>query len=158
MTSYRTASGLVELNSAFNLLRGLDSYYPDFDGWFINKCMPSIVSGLDKMVIAENDNQMVGVAIIKNSSDEKKLRCVRVSPEYKSRGIALHLIDIALTLLDCDKPVTSVPEELFHDWSRILVNRYSFNLTTVEKGECRPNKLEYFFNGAPIEPTVYGRE
>jgi hypothetical protein len=158
MITYRTASGLTELFQAFQLLKNLDVYYPGFDSWFINKCMPSISSGTDKMVIAENDNQMIGVSIIKNSEEEKKLRCVRVVPEYKGRGVALHLMDRSLVLLDCDKPAVTVAEELFHDWSRIFVNRYDFDLSTVAKGAHRPGKLEYFFNGKGIIETPYGRE
>ena len=93
------------------------------------------------------DNEFVGSIMIKNTENEKKIRCLRIQENFQSKGYALHLMDLALKELNCDKPNLSVPEELFHDYSRIFVNRYNFDLTHVYKGLYRKNKLEYEFNG-----------
>lgn len=163
MITYHQGSSLTELMLAHQVLRGIDAYYPEFDDWFINKCMPAVSSGKDRMILAEDHQRIVGVALVKNGEDEKKLRCVRVLPEYNGKGVAIHLIDRALRTLDCDKPATSVPEELLHAWSRILVNRFNFDLGHVAKGLYRPGHLEYFFNGErsndhQVPETPYGRE
>ena len=62
-------------------------------------------------------------------------------------GYGLHLIDKSLELLECDKPLVSVSEDMLHQFSRIFINRYQFDMTYVHKGIYLPNKLEYQFNG-----------
>ena len=156
MITYREARGLTELCQAFELARGLDAYYPEFGFWFANACMPAVMAGQDKMVVAELDGQMIGVALSKASQGESKLRCVRVDPRHKNKGVAIHLIDRSLRLLNCDRPATSVAEELFHDWSRILVERFGFQLSRVQKGTFRQGRLEYFFNGDPAPKAPVG--
>jgi choline kinase len=41
------------------------------------------------------------------------------------------LIDETLKRLGTDKPVVYVPEELFHDFSKIFLNRYNFEITNI---------------------------
>jgi GNAT superfamily N-acetyltransferase len=142
---YRTSQSLVDLYRAFPLVANLDTYYPDFANWYWNKVLPSALTGGSFVVLAEQEGQVVGAAITKRGV-EPKLRCVRVLPQLQGRGVALHLIDRALQGLGVDKPELTVPEELIHDYSRILVNRYSFDLTKVDKGLYRRGKLEYQFN------------
>lgn len=126
-------------------MANLDTYYPDFSDWYWNKVVPSTVTSDSFIVLAEDGDQVVGAALAKAGA-EPKLRCVRVLPRLKGRGLALHLIDRALTRLQVDLPELTVPEELIHDYSRMLVNRYSFQLAHVAKGLYRPGKLEYQFN------------
>lgn len=151
---FRTSNKLVDISQALTFLNGLDSYYPDFHFWFVNKYMPSILVGNSSLILAESRSGLVGLALLKNEKYEKKIRCVRVSPGLQGRGLAVHLMDKALTVLDCDKPSLSVPEELLHDWSRILVNRFDFDVCQVSKGTYRKNKLEYWFNSKAPEQDI----
>lgn len=147
MIHYRSSQSLVDLYRAFPLVANLDAYYPDFADWYWNKVAPSAMCGDSFLVLAEDGDEIVGAAITK-SGDAAKLRCVRVLPRLQGRGVALHLIDHALRGLPTDRPELTVPEELIHDYSRILVNRYNFNLCKVDKGLYRRGKLEYQFNGS----------
>ena len=52
----------------------------------------------------------------------------------------------SIELLEDEKPVVTVAEEMIHLYSRSFVNRYGFELTDVNKGLYRPKKLEYCFN------------
>ena len=88
----------------------------------------------------------MGVAVGKNLPHEKKLRCLRVAPEYRSRGIGHHLIERILVGVGCDKPLVTVPEEMMHDLARPFVNDFHFDLTFVERGLYRQGMLEYVFN------------
>lgn len=155
--AYRTSNLLVDLVRAHQLMRGLDRYYPEFDHWYFNKVVPGVLSGLDGLILAETKAGLAGAALVKLGLGEQKIRCVRVDPRFKGRGLAIHLMDGCLRMADCDKPAISVAEELVHDWSRILVNRFGFSLSHVEKGAYRPRVLEYFFNGRPAQETPYGR-
>ena len=142
--NYRFSNTIVDIYRTMEFCKGIDVYYPDFSDWFINKVSPRICSGTDILLLCEQNQDLVGCVV----ANKTKLRCVRVSNRFKNRGISMHLLDKIFTKIDCDKPLTTVPEELFHDWSRILINRYDFNLVHVAKGLYRNGKLEYQFNNS----------
>jgi hypothetical protein len=85
--------------------------------------------------------------LLKSTLTEQKLRALRIIPKYQNKGYGLHLIDHSLKILNCDKPLASVSEDMLNYFSRIFINRYDFNMTYVHKGLYLPNKLEYQFNG-----------
>lgn len=145
MITYRSSKSLTDCYRAYELTSALDVFYPDFNDWYWNKVTPSTVTGNSQIILAEENDRVVGVAMIKAGPDPK-LRCLRVLPEYAHRGIGIHLIDKSLKLLDHDKPVITIPEEKIHELSRIVVNRFGFDLTHVDRGLYRPGKLEYQFN------------
>lgn len=146
MISYRVSKSLFDCYRAFELTEGLDLYYPEIRDWFWNKVVPSTLTGTSSIILAEHDDQIVGVSMVK-AGDEPKIRCLRVLPAYEGRGVGIHLIDKSLRLLDVDKPMITVPEEKINELSRIMVNRFSFDLRHVDRGLYRPGKLEYQFNG-----------
>lgn len=158
MIEYRSTQNLFELYSIQQYIKTVDVYYPDFNNWYVNTVVPGVVSGKTHAIVAEDDQQFVGVILCR--SQNAKIQCIRVMPSYANRGIGLHLIDRALHKINQDKPVVTVPEELINDYSRILVNRYAFDLSTVAKGKYRPKRLEYVFNDSDSrelkQTTPYG--
>lgn len=155
MITYRSTNRFVDAFRAFEVMRGLDAYYPDFDEWFVNKAVPGIVAGTDGLILAEDGSRIVGVALWKETPEETKLRCVRVLPSHRRRGVGLRLIDRALAAMKLKRPVFSVAEEMIHEYARIFVNRYGFTVTKVEKGLYRPGRLEYVFNGGLHAKSAY---
>lgn len=141
---YEQTKRLADAMLAKGLLDSLGEHYPDFEHWYVNKCMPGVI-------VARDGGKMVGVALGKRRDSEVKLRCVRVAQDYQNKGTGLHLIDRMLRALDCDKPHCTVSEEMLHQYSRAFINRYGFDLTEVNKGLYRPSKLEYVFNA----PSLY---
>lgn len=167
MITVRRSDRLIDASFAWNLLRELGEFYPGLSDWFWNKCVPGIVAGQGVLLLAEDDErpagqQIIGIVLGKKGSDteETKLRCVRVIPEYQCRGVGILLIDRALQELGTQQPFCSVSEEMFHDYARLLINHYGFRVTRVERGLYRPGKLEYVFNGRPEDAlqqkTPYG--
>ena len=146
MIEYYYGSTLVDTLVAKNLLSGLEQLYPEFEYWYTNKAMPDIILGNTKLILAKDNGRVVGVGIGKRNEEETKLRCIRVAPEYKNKGIGIRLIEKTLVMLNCDKPVCTVAEEMIHDFSRVFVNEFKFELTSVDKGLYRRGKLEYVFN------------
>lgn len=146
MIEYRQTKSFVEAFNTLPLLKGLDSLYPDFEYWYVNKMIPGLITGNDIMLLARKHDQTIGVALGKLDDDEVKLRCVRVQPEYQNKGTGLHLVERMLTLLGDDKPHCTVAEEMFHSYSRAFINHFDFDLDEVVKGMYRTGKLEYIFN------------
>lgn len=146
MISYQPTRRLADAMVVRGVLDGLENYYPDFGSWYVNKAIPGIVLGKDVLLVARDKTQIVGVAMGKRTRRETKLRCVRVVPGYQSRGVGIHLIERMLRQLDCDKPHCTVSEEMLHQFARPFVNHFDFQLSRVDKGVYRPQKLEYVFN------------
>lgn len=139
----------TSMTAAFQVLPfiiTLDQFYPDVSYWYINQVVPGLMTGNDKLLIARDGNHIAGVALGKSTSEETKLRCIRVHPDYQGNGLGIKLIDEMLDQLEHDHPKVTVSEELIHSYSRIFVNRYNFKLSHVSKGQYRPAKLEYMFN------------
>lgn len=143
---FRNPESIIELHQIFQIINPIGNFYPDFKNWYFDKVIPGTVLGQDKIIVAEKNNEIVGVSIIKNAEYEKKLRAVRISEKFQNKGYGLFLIDEALKQLNCDKPAASVAEEMINEYARIFVERYDFSLDHVHKGLYRRNKLEYSFN------------
>lgn len=143
------ASSFVSAFSALPFIQSLNEYYPDIEYWYVNKVVPGLITGNDKLLIARDSNfNITGIALGKQTVDESKLRCVRVHPDYQQSGLGIRLIDGMLDLIGERKPGVTVAEEMFHLYSRAFIKRYGFELSDVTKGRYRRGKLEYGFNGA----------
>lgn len=141
----------VSFTAAFSIMpfiQSLDAYYPDIGHWYVNRVIPGLMLGKDKLIIARDNGGIAGIALGKVEDDEAKLRCVRVHPDYHSSGLGIRLIDGMLDLIECRQPGVTVSEEMLHLYSRAFVRRYGFALSDVSKGRYRRGKLEYAFNGA----------
>ena len=144
---FRNPNSLIELYQAYTLLEPVSELYPEFSDWYFDKVIPGVIQGNDKIILLEKRNEIAGISIIKKGEDESKLRCLRIADKFQKNGLGLYLIDESLKQLDCPNPVVSVAEEMMHDYSRIFINRYGFDLTHVYKGLYRDGFLEYEFNG-----------
>lgn len=144
---FKLATSMVQLSQTYNILKQLGDYYPDFHYWFYNKVVPGVNLNKDKVILGYSRNKLVGVSIIKDDNSEKKLRALRIAPEFQKNGYGLYLMDKSLELLKTDKPLLSVSQDMLHDFSRLFIERYEFDLTRVHKNLYKKGKLEYQFNG-----------
>ena len=144
---FRNATNLLELKASYQILTKLEESYPDFYDWYWNKVVPGILTNQDQLILAYNKNDLVGISILKNNPDEKKLRALRITEKFQSKGYGLYLIDESLKRLETDKPLCSVSNKMIDDYSRIFINRYKFDLTYVYKNLYTKDSLEYEFNG-----------
>lgn len=149
MVTYERSRRLADCILALEVLGDVKEYYPGFEYWYVNTCMPGIVVGDDVLVVARDGGKIVGAALGRRGA-RAKLRCVRMAPGWRGAGAGLRLIEAAMRELECDKPHCTVCEEMMGEFSRAFVNRYGFELSRVEKGMYRKDKLEYVFN-APKE-------
>ena len=144
---FRNASNLLELKASYQILTKLEEAYPDFYDWYWNKVVLGILTKQDQLILAYIKNELVGISILKNNPNEKKLRALRITEKFQSKGYGLYLIDESLKRLETDKPLCSVSNKMIDDYSRIFINRYKFDLTYVYKNLYTKDSLEYEFNG-----------
>lgn len=140
------ANTLPLLLEAFKILDANPYNYPDFKDWFFNKVIPGTFISTDKVYLYMIKGVFIGVSVIKKGV-ENKLRAVRVIGKYQTKGYGIGIVDHTLKMLNDDKPLVSVSEPLMHDFSRMFINRYDFDLVHVHKGLYIKDTLEYQFNG-----------
>ena len=148
MLKIEATTSFTEAFSVLPFIKSLNQYYPDIEYWYVNKVVPGLILGRDKLLIARDKDFIAGIALGKLDEDESKLRCVRVHPDHQNGGLGIRLIDGMLDLIEERKPGVTVSEEMFHLYSRPFIKRYGFELSDVTKGRYRRGKLEYGFNGA----------
>ena len=141
---FKKINALPELGYVFNLIKDLDSYYPNFDHWYYNKFIPDVLLNNDNVIAMIKNNEIIGVSLIKKG--ESKLRTLRIDKKYAKKGYGLYLLDESLKVLDDPLPHCTVAEELIDDYARIFINRYGFKLDYVERNLYRKGKNEYLWN------------
>lgn len=154
---FQSSSPIIAMTALADL-RALNHSYPGFEDWYVNKAVPDIAMGRGAMIVAEDAGKVVGIAIGRAGA-EAKLRCIRVVPSYQRRGLGIRLTECLLRSIDHDRPLATVAEEMMHDFARIFINRFDFDLSSVQKGLYRHGRLEYVFNGSEHDlsaKTPYG--
>jgi len=137
---------LPRLSYLYFLIKDLDNYYPNFDKWYFNKFIPSVLTGNDAAIVMQKNNEIIGISLIKKSKEENKLRALRILKRYQKKGYGLYLLDKSLKELDDPLPHCTVAEELINDYARIFIDRYNFKLDYVDRNTYRKGKNEYLFN------------
>jgi len=143
---FKKIKDLPQLGYIYHMIKDLDNYYPNFDKWYFNKFIPSVLLGDDIALVMKKKNEIVGVSLLKKTEEEIKLRALRIQKRYQQRGYGLYLLDQSLKELDHPLPHCTVAEELINDYARIFINRYGFNLDYVERSLYRKGKNEYLWN------------
>jgi len=126
-------------------LKEAELLYPNFQKWFYNKVIPDVLQDKRKILLEIRNNEIAGIAIIKNSIEEKKLCTLRVTNKYQNKGIGLRLFERAFEELDTSKPFLTVSEEKYKEFEKIF-KYYGFELTNKIKDYYRKGKNELFFN------------
>lgn len=146
MITLEPSTSFYEAFQILPMVETLDAFYPDVGHWYVSTVIPGLLLGKDKLILAKDNQRIVGFAIGKLTEAETKLRCVRVLPEHQQHGVGIRLIDKMIEMLEASEPVVTVSEEMINHYSRIFVNRYGWRLNHVSKGTYRKGKLEYHFN------------
>lgn len=139
-----------EIKIVYQELMNLQNEYPNFKKWFFEKVVPGVFSGERIIVTASDGDILLGIMVLKNSS-EKKICTLRVLPEFQRQGIGHLLLDYAISILGTSNPIITVSDDHIHEFSSILLRDYNFSLTELQVGYYRDNHAEYVFNGSLIQ-------
>lgn len=129
----------------YHYLSEAKNFYPNFDLWYFTNVLPSIARKEKQILMIKDEKNLKGVAIIKNTLEEKKICTLRVMEKYQNRGIGLRLFEKSFETLQTKTPLLSVSEEKYLDFKKIF-DYYDFKLTSIKEDYYRIGKKEYFFN------------
>ncbi|ADL54930.1 hypothetical protein [Gallionella capsiferriformans] len=127
-------------------IRHLEKSYPNFQYWFESQVVRGILGGSRSFVIELRDGKMAGVAILKDTPEEKKICTISVCDEFKSKGMGVRLFEKSMRLLDTDKPLASVSESRLPEFEKIF-EYLDYDYSAEYHGLYLPQRKEFSFNG-----------
>lgn len=142
----------IELrNSLFEnlkiLLADLELLYPFFTVW-LQKVFDEMNVSYNRRIFLCTDISIfdiVGVAIIKDDSIEKKICTLQVNKTYQRRGIGTKLLELACKELNTPTPFITVSGLHMHTFGPFLKKK-GFKMCDKVKSLYRKGSYEYFFN------------
>lgn len=134
---------------AWTFLLDLQEYYPNFKYWFFYKVHEDLNIGKRKIILKQSRGQVIAVAILKKSYEEKKICTFRVSKTEQRNGIGQELMQESLEWLECDNPLITVNEENAMEFEHFL-KKFNFQKTYESLSLYRPGKKEIIYNHPKI--------
>ena len=131
-----------------HLIRPVQESYPQLEKWYKSVFLPGLFQGERGYVVAHDQGQLVGCALIKKTPIEKKLCTLFVRPDFRRKGVGVALLEGVIEELG-PKPFVSVSEESFKEVMP-LFKQFGFQLSGQKRGPYRTGKKEFYFNGMPV--------
>lgn len=120
--------------------QGFQSWYQGlFSAWFELKCNREII-------ICEDQLHIVGIAILKNDSEEKKICTLRVAEAYQRQGIGHNLVEMCMNQLNAEKPMITLHKSKLGQFEKLL-SYYDFELEQTQRHYYGIFSTELVFNG-----------
>lgn len=138
----------------YNNLKDLTDSYPNFEDWFYKIVMPQmeVKDGKREIIIAisEVDNRekylLTGIAILKNTVEEKKICTFRVHKDFRNHGIGTGLFEECFKYLGTRKPKITISENSIEMFKK-HIEHYEFDKCEVLDGYYKKGIKEYVYNG-----------
>lgn len=137
---------IVYFRHISEFLSGLECNYPFFNEW-LDKVYHELSQGKRTVIILVDKPscKIIGLAILKDSIQEKKICTLRVAASHQHQGCGSYLIEQSIRLLKDPKPLITVSEEHV-DAFKPLFRRFGFKIEDRVKSVYCDNKYEYYYN------------
>lgn len=95
--------------------------YQNYYRWFYSKSVPRVLDGSGEMLFYLDGLIVAGLAILKNTPDEKKICTLMIAEEYRKKGYGSKIVEDAFEILGTDKPLITIPERRLDEFSQIIL-------------------------------------
>jgi len=144
------------IRNVYKSLELLIDEYPDFYSWYFNKVISGLKSGNRTIIIKQVNNEIAGIAILKDHFSEKKISAFRVIEKFQDLGIGTTLMKESMNVLNTVHPKITVSELRIEQFNKIL-NKFDFQLNSSNHDYYKQGITEFSFNG-PIENILQKKE
>ncbi len=134
------------LDSIYMTLIQLDNEYPHFKDWYYQKVKQGILQGERDILFNLYDDSIAGVAIVKNTSFEKKVCTLRVDKRFQRNGIGTSLLLDSFDYLDTHKPKITLNSAKEHQF-KSLFTYFGFKKVDEYKNLYMFGTKEISYNG-----------
>ncbi len=146
-----SVNDMVLYKNIAKLTKSINDTYPKHNEWLFNKFFPELKSGKRKIIIAYiKENTPIGVALLKDTDEEKKICCLFVREDCRGRGIARKIIRKSCEVLNTNKPLITVSDRNLPMLQRLL-NKNGFKFSYKRKGAYQQKDTENYFNNEATE-------
>ena len=140
-------SRFIYYNKCREFLEVLRYDYPGFCEWYEKLFEEdSTLHSERDIIFCISGNEIAGLAIIKNTLEEKKICTLHVKKDYQRHGIGRELLKKSLKILHTEKPLITVHEDHYDAYEK-LFKESGFELTQKKYDYYSFMGIEYVFNG-----------
>ncbi len=133
--------------SIMELTESIGDTYPNHAKWFYDKFLIGLRNGERGYIVAEEDNELAGVLLYKNTKNERKISTLFVNPAFRKRGVATRLLKEGTKELGAGCIVTVSVRNMFQ--LKPLLEKNGFKVIRAVKGKYKPDNIEYYFKYEP---------
>lgn len=129
------------------LTSSINDIYETHEKWYFNVFMEELKREISPRayVLAYVDNVLLGVALLTNKNERKKICCLYVSEIARGKKIGANLIEKSIETLECEKPSLHVSALVYPQLKKIFDDKM-FTRTFIRKGVNKYGVDEYYFN------------
>lgn len=139
---------IEHLEQLLPFIKQLEEHYPETEKWF-DKVRAEIIAdtGIRDLITVVDGVKVVGMAILKNTEEEKKVCSIMVSPEHSNKGIGKLILDMAFIILGTKHPLITVNSVVYAVSSlKYLLKGMGFIYSKTVKNLYKDGEDELFFN------------
>ena len=139
----------------YKFLCSLVLEYCGFNDWYQRLYMGEYeLKPNREIVICEDNLRLVGVAIIKNDINEKKICTLRVARDCQRQGIGHNLVELCMRELYTDTPMITLHKSKLNQFEKLL-SYYNFHLEQTQNHYYSIFSTELVFNGHLPEKETF---
>lgn len=134
------------LNDVLILSLRVKEDYPNYKIWYQTKQLPGLHDNTRNIIMAHIGSRLVGFISLKKTKTEKKICTFYVEKTFQKNKIGTMLVEKAITYLEEEKPLITIPMDKMKDFKRIY-NRYNWKVTDIKENLYRIGSPEVIVNG-----------
>lgn len=139
----------------YSFLFILNFEYPNFKKWYRSLyTIDGLLKENREIVLCKKCDEILGVMILKQDENEKKICSLRVAPMYQRLGIGSSLLEKSFEFFNDDKPLITIHISKYYEFKK-LFERYSFSLEQQVQGYYGLLRSELSYNGVLCSNRIY---
>lgn len=139
----------------YRFVKRLEWEYPNFRQWYKALYNENQELKRDREIIfCEREFQIVALAILKKTDEERKICTLRVAKPYQRQGIGKSLMEQSFKWLEDDKPLITVHKYKNNEFVS-LFKYYDFKLEQKQRNYYSIFSTELAYNGILPEKKLY---
>lgn len=150
LTQLEKIKAIIDLQ---RFLSELTIEYPKHNIWF-DRMIKSMFKECDRKILLAVENQsIIGATILKDTAIEKKICTIRVDKKYQKMGIGKSLVIKSMEELSIDKPIITVSSTKNREFLS-LFKYFGFQLEATYVNKYKRDTWEYVYNGILLPETL----
>lgn len=141
------------INDVLLLSLEVKTDYPDYKQWYTTIHVPGLYDSTRNIIIAHIKDKIVGFVSLKKTKEEKKICTFYVEKRFQKNKIGTILVERAITYLEEEKPLITIPLDKLHEFTRIG-RRLGWQITDIKENLYRVGSPEVIVNGNLAQETI----